>query len=97
MTALIANVASLRDFERFLRSCALRSRKPLELGTGRLNQTLSAHGQCGKRSFFARLRARERVAERPGSLFWRDRIHEVDFAVDVGGRGRDVIENMTML
>jgi len=36
---------------------------------------------------FAQLRARERRAQRAGSLFfWRDRTREVDFVTDIGGR-----------
>ncbi len=144
----LANVGSLRDFERFLRACALRSANLLNkanlardvgIAPSTANQWLSileASGQvvllepwfsnrtkslvkspklyladtgllCSLLNIrseealaespwagavwetfvFAQLRHRERRARRAGSLFfWRDRIREVDFVVDTGGR-----------
>ena len=144
----LANVGSLRDFERFLRACALRSANLLNkadlardvgISPGTANHWLSvleASGQvvllepwfsnrtksivkspklyladtgllCALLNIrsvdalldspsagpiwetfvFAQLRARERRAERVGSLFfWRDRTREVDFVVDAGGK-----------
>jgi predicted AAA+ superfamily ATPase len=144
----LANVGSLRDFERFLRACALRSANLLNkadlardvgIAPSTANQWLSmletsgqavllepwfsnrtkslvkspklyladtgllcallnirtvsdlrdspAVGAIWETFVFAQLRARERLAGRVHSLFfWRDRSHEVDFVVDVGGR-----------
>jgi predicted AAA+ superfamily ATPase len=46
-----------------------------------------AAGAIWETFVFAQLRARESLAGRVHSLFfWRDRSHEVDFVVDVGGR-----------
>ncbi len=143
----LANVGNLRDFERFLRACALRSANLLNkadlardvgIAPSTANlwlSTLEASGQVAllepwfsnrtksivkspklyladsgllcallnirsedalrespaagaiwETFVFAQLRARERRAGRAGSLFfWRDRIREVDFVVDVGG------------
>jgi predicted AAA+ superfamily ATPase len=144
----LSNVGSLRDFERFLRACALRSANLLNkadlardigISLATANQWLSmleASGQAVLREpwfsnrtkslvksrklyfrdtgllcallnirfekdlhqspavgavwetfVFDPLLARERNAERIGSLFfWRDRTREVDFVVDAGGR-----------
>ena len=144
----LANVGNLRDFERFLRACALRSANLLNkadlardvgIAPSTANHwlsTLEASGQvvllepwfsnrttsivkspklyladtgllCALLNIrsedalrqspsagavwetfvFAQLRGRERRAGRAGSLFfWRDRMREVDFIVDVGGR-----------
>jgi hypothetical protein len=144
----LANVGSLRDFERFLRACALRSANLLnkadlarDVGispttanhwlsilqasgqvvllepwfsnrtksivkspklyladTGLLCALLNirsveallespAAGPIWETFVFAQLRARERQAGRPGSLFfWRDRTREVDFVIDIGGK-----------
>ena len=144
----LANVGSLRDFERFLRACALRSANLLNkaelardvgIAPSTANQWLSileASGQvvllepwftnrtrslakspklfvadtgllCALLNIrteedlrsspsagavwetfvFAQLRQRERQAGRASSLFfWRDRMREVDFLVDIGGR-----------
>jgi predicted AAA+ superfamily ATPase len=144
----LANVGSLRDFERFLRACALRSGNLLnradlarDIGiapstanawlsvlqasgvvvllepwfssrtksiikspklyladTGVLCALLNIRsvdtlmsspsaGAIWETFVFAQLRHRERLANRPRSLFfWRDRTREVDFVVDVGGR-----------
>jgi uncharacterized protein len=144
----LASVGSLRDFERFLRACALRSANLLnkadlarDVGispttanhwlsvleaSGQVvllepwfsNRTKSivkspkiyladsgllcallnirsdaelrqspASGAVWETFVFAQLRARERRAGRPQSLFfWRDRTREVDFVVDVAGR-----------
>ncbi|MCL2660457.1 MAG: ATP-binding protein [Acidobacteriaceae bacterium] len=145
---LLTNVGSLRDFERFVRACALRSANLLnkadlarDVGiapstAGHWLSMLEASGQvvllepwfsnrtksivkspklyfadsgllCAllnirsvdelRRSpavgaiwetfVFAQLRDRERLAGRMNSLyFWRDRMREVDFVVDAGGR-----------
>ena len=144
----LAHVGSLRDFERFLRACALRSAQLLnkadlarDVGiapstAGIWLSMLEASGQVAllepwfsNRSkslvkspklyltdtgllcallnirsvdalrqspwngpiwetwVFAQLRHRERRAGRSGSLFfWRDRMREVDFVADAGGR-----------
>jgi predicted AAA+ superfamily ATPase len=144
----LANVGSLRDFDRFLRACALRSANVLnkadlarDVGiapstAGHWLSILEASGQIAllepwfsnrtksitkspklyltdtgvlcallnirtvealleapnvgaiwETFVFAQLRARERNAGRTGSLFfWRDRMREVDFVVDIGGR-----------
>ena len=144
----LTNVGSLRDFERFLRACALRSANLLNkadlardvgIAPSTANQWISileASGQvvllepwfsnrtksltkspklyfsdagllCSLLNIrsedallnspwagavwetfvFAQLRHRERRAGRAGSLFfWRDRMREVDFVVDIGGR-----------
>jgi predicted AAA+ superfamily ATPase len=144
----LANVGSLRDFERFLRACALRSANLLnkadlarDVGiapstanvwlsmleasgqvvllepwfsnrtksivkspklfladTGLLCALLNIRSEEALRQapvagaiwetfVFAQLRARERQAQRAGSLFfWRDRTREVDFVTDIGGR-----------
>lgn len=144
----LANVGNLRDFERFLRACALRSANLLnkadlarDVGiapstvthwlsaleasgqivllepwfsnrtksivkspklylsdTGMLCALLNirseqalldspAAGAIWETFVFAQLRARERNAGRPASLFfWRDRTREVDFVVDIGGK-----------
>lgn len=144
----LANVGSLRDFERFLRACALRSANLLNkadlardvgISPSTANHWLSALEASGQITLlepwfsnrtksivkspklyledsgllcallnvrspetlrqspaagaiwetfvYAQLRARERNAGRTGSLFfWRDRVREVDFVVDAGGR-----------
>lgn len=144
----LANVGSLRDFERFLRACALRSANMLNkadlardvgISPSTVTQWLSVLEASGQIVFlepwfsnrtksivkspklyladtgllcallnvrspealrqtpavgaiwetfvFQQLRARERNAARPASLFfWRDRTREVDFVVDLGGR-----------
>jgi predicted AAA+ superfamily ATPase len=144
----LANVGSLRDFERFLRACALRSANLLNkadlardtgISASTANQWLSmlqasgqvvllepwfsnkttslvkspklyladtgllcallnirsladllespAVGAVWETFVFQQLRAREQAAGRTGSLFfYRDRVREVDFVVDIGGR-----------
>lgn len=144
----LANVGNLRDFERFLRACALRSANLLNkadlardvgIAPSTANHWLSTLEASGQLVFlepwfssrtksivkspkfyladtgllcallnvrsedallqspavgaiwetfvFAQLRNRERRTGRVASLFfWRDRTHEVDFVVDVGGR-----------